>query len=128
MDVARKLNIPLLEMSVFDEVEDVQTLPKVFWEYIHSPNRVGVLDALGYLLRSKSSQVIGDALSHEEKKSLRLFLSEGTSSELTGDVDIVPFDLLDIVVYFLTLMICREFVKRFQSFTDIPNRFAKTCK
>lgn len=101
INIVRKVGIPLLEMAVFTEVEDVQTLPKVFWDYIHGPNRVGILDAFGYLLRASGkdiSEKFQSLLTLEDKNALRLYLSEGASSDLTG---ICAFNFISTISVFV---------------------------
>lgn len=88
VEVLRKVGVPLLEMSVFDDVVDMQTMPSVFWEYVHGPHRVGVLTALGYILRGETAAKFIEKMNSQwtatEKHSLRQYLMEGASSELTG--------------------------------------------
>lgn len=68
-------------------------MPSVFWEYVLSPTRSGVLTALDCVLRdSVSSGVksnVFDALSAQQKDALRLYIATSEPvRQLTGTVSI----------------------------------------
>ena len=68
-------------------------MPSVFWEYVLSPTRSGVLTALDCVLRdsnnSSAKSSMFDALSAQQKDALRLYIATSEPvRQLTGTVSI----------------------------------------
>ena len=81
LEILVKLGAHVLD----EEALDTTHMPQVFWEYVHSSSRKGVLSVLESLLRQKSRVEAFDALTSAQREELFSYIAcADSTSVLTG--------------------------------------------
>ena len=98
----KKMSVELIQIlqqiggvHIVSPIVDSSLSCHVLWEYIHSPNRSGIISALGFSVREEASKYAGDkqqgasslfgSLTALQRDLLRVyFATEGPISHLSG--------------------------------------------
>ena len=101
-------------VHIVSPVVDSSLSCHVYWEYIHSPNRRGIISVLGFSLREEATKCGGDkhrgtsslfgCLTALQRDLLRAFFAtEGPISQLSGRVDCLSLysHALEIIISYV---------------------------